>query len=157
MPLSVKSTTTSWCFIPLPPLTGPRSLTRQKWPSLIRANRHFFEHASNILFAWSEVLHQPKRCCSSMRVSLLFASRLLLSENGGTYLHFGTQVIRFSITDCPVSDIQELPKPQFQGVRQPRCPICAALPRLTHTMLDVRSGKTVRLYQCRCGERVWED
>ncbi len=93
-----------------------------------------------------------------MRVLLLFGSQLLLSRNGGTYVHLVTQVIRFSITDCPVSDIQELPKPQLQGVAlQRRCPTCAAFLRLTHTMLDTRSGKTVRLYQCNCGERAWED
>lgn len=39
----------------------------------------------------------------------------------------------------------------------PRCPTCAALPRLTQSILDPRKGRTVRLYQCQCGERVWDD
>ncbi len=37
-----------------------------------------------------------------------------------------------------------------------RCPICAAFPRLLLTILDSRSGKTVRLHECRCGEVVWD-
>jgi hypothetical protein len=58
----------------------------------------------------------------------------------------------------PVPDIQELPKPRWQGaVQQRRCSVCAAFLRLTHTILDARSGKTVRLYQCQRGERVWDD
>jgi hypothetical protein len=39
----------------------------------------------------------------------------------------------------------------------PRCPTCAAFPRLTLSMLDPRRGKIVRLYQCQCGERIWDD
>jgi hypothetical protein len=50
----------------------------------------------------------------------------------------------------------ELPKPQMQDHR-PRCPACAAFPRLAQSLLDTRKGKTVRLYQCRCGERIWDD
>jgi hypothetical protein len=39
-----------------------------------------------------------------------------------------------------------------------RCPAGAAIaPRLILEFLDVRSGKTVRLYQCKCGERIWDD
>lgn len=50
----------------------------------------------------------------------------------------------------------ELPKQQTQG-RCPRCPTCAAFTRLAHSMLNPRNGKAVRLYQCHCGERVWDD
>jgi hypothetical protein len=38
-----------------------------------------------------------------------------------------------------------------------RCPSCGNFPRLLHSMLDIRKEKTVRLYQCRCGERIWDD
>jgi len=38
-----------------------------------------------------------------------------------------------------------------------RCPSCGTFPRLLHSMLDIRKDKTVRLYQCRCGERIWDD
>lgn len=49
----------------------------------------------------------------------------------------------------------ELPKQQTQD--GPRCPTCAAFPRLAQSILDTRKGKTVRLYQCKCGERIWDD
>ena len=38
-----------------------------------------------------------------------------------------------------------------------RCPTCAAFPRLARSMLDTGRGKTVRLYECQCGERIWDD
>ncbi|TWA92555.1 hypothetical protein FBZ96_11025 [Bradyrhizobium stylosanthis] len=50
----------------------------------------------------------------------------------------------------------QLPRPEVQG-KAPKCPSCAALPRLAYTMLDPIRGRTVRLYQCLCGERIWED
>ena len=50
----------------------------------------------------------------------------------------------------------DIPKQQTQD-HGPRCRTCAAFPRLAHSFLDTRNGKTVRLYQCRCGERVWDD
>jgi hypothetical protein len=41
---------------------------------------------------------------------------------------------------------------------QCRCPAGAAVaPRLILKFLDVRSGKTVRLYRCQCGECIWDD
>lgn len=39
----------------------------------------------------------------------------------------------------------------------PRCPACAAFPHLTAKLLDTQNGRTVRLYQCQCGERIWDD
>jgi hypothetical protein len=50
----------------------------------------------------------------------------------------------------------ELPKQQNQD-RRKRCPTCAAFPRLAHSMLNSRNGRTVRLYQFDCGERIWDD
>jgi DNA-directed RNA polymerase subunit RPC12/RpoP len=39
-----------------------------------------------------------------------------------------------------------------------RCPHCAALSCLTHSLLDSRNGTTVRVYQCiACGKRIWDD
>ena len=53
---------------------------------------------------------------------------------------------------------QELPQQQQQTRdTQRRCPTCAAFPKLTHRFLDPRQGKTIRLYQCQCGERIWDD
>ncbi|WP_298253594.1 hypothetical protein [Bradyrhizobium sp.] len=39
----------------------------------------------------------------------------------------------------------------------PRCPACAAFSHLAAKLLDTQNGKTVRLYQCQCGERIWDD
>lgn len=39
----------------------------------------------------------------------------------------------------------------------PRCPACAAFPKLAARFLDSRNGRTIRLFQCECGERVWDD
>jgi hypothetical protein len=39
----------------------------------------------------------------------------------------------------------------------PRCTSCASSLRLTQTLLDPRKGKTIRLYQCKCGVRIWDD
>src|ERR1700743_2284092 len=35
------------------------------------------------------------------------------------------------------------------------CPRCDAMPSLVRQMLDSRTGKTVRMFECECGERVW--
>jgi hypothetical protein len=53
-------------------------------------------------------------------------------------------------------DEKQLPKPTVQD-HGPRCPACAAFPKLLHTVLDPRHGKTIHLYQCDCGERMWND
>lgn len=53
-------------------------------------------------------------------------------------------------------DETQFPKTQTQA-RSPRCPACAALPRLVYTMQDGGSGRTIRFYQCQCGERIWDD
>ena len=49
------------------------------------------------------------------------------------------------------------PKPQTQDTR-PRCPTCAAFPRLAGAFLDPGRSKSIRLYECeKCGERIWND
>jgi formate dehydrogenase maturation protein FdhE len=37
------------------------------------------------------------------------------------------------------------------------CPICASIPNLIVSMLDTCKGRTVRLYECQCGEVIWDD
>jgi len=37
------------------------------------------------------------------------------------------------------------------------CPRCAAPPRLVITMLDPQKGKTVRVFECRCGKTISRD
>jgi hypothetical protein len=53
-------------------------------------------------------------------------------------------------------DKEQLPQPQTQDLRR-RCPICAAFPRLALTMLNPRKGTIIDLYECRCGERNWDE
>jgi formate dehydrogenase maturation protein FdhE len=46
----------------------------------------------------------------------------------------------------------ELPTQQTQDHEQ-RCPACAASPQLIASTLDVKTGKTIRLFHCtQCGE-----
>jgi hypothetical protein len=41
---------------------------------------------------------------------------------------------------------------------RPRCPTCAAFPRLTNAFLDPRRDKSIRLYECeKYGQRIWDD
>ena len=52
---------------------------------------------------------------------------------------------------------EDAPQREAKAV-QCRCPTGAVVaPRLILKFLDVRSGKTVRLYQCKCGESFWDD
>jgi hypothetical protein len=51
---------------------------------------------------------------------------------------------------------QELPNPQQRSAIK-RCPSCAAFLRFATRFLDPRTGKTMRLYECQCGERIWDD
>jgi hypothetical protein len=42
--------------------------------------------------------------------------------------------------------------------RQDRnCPRCRAQPQLVHRLLDTRNGRETLLFQCECGERIWDD
>jgi hypothetical protein len=50
----------------------------------------------------------------------------------------------------------ELPKQKTQD-NGPRCPTCAPFPRLNSRILDPVKCRTVRLYQCQCGERLLSD
>jgi hypothetical protein len=36
-----------------------------------------------------------------------------------------------------------------------RCCHCGGRPKLVYKMLDTRSGCTVRMFECACGERIW--
>lgn len=38
-----------------------------------------------------------------------------------------------------------------------RCPSCAAFAPLFRSFLDPVGGRTIRLYECSCGERIWND
>jgi hypothetical protein len=38
-----------------------------------------------------------------------------------------------------------------------RCAKCDAQPRLVHKILEPRTGKTIRMYECKCGDRTWSE
>jgi len=38
-----------------------------------------------------------------------------------------------------------------------RCTNCGARPHLVKTLLDTRYGKSVRMFECKCGKLIWED
>lgn len=56
-----------------------------------------------------------------------------------------------------MADDDQQPKQQQQQPQGKLCPKCSSQPRLTHSILETRTGKTVRLYHCQCGERIWDD
>lgn len=37
------------------------------------------------------------------------------------------------------------------------CNTCGEKPALVRTMLDSLSGRTVRMFKCKCGEQTWAD
>ena len=37
------------------------------------------------------------------------------------------------------------------------CPACASTPDPVISILDSRKGRTVRLFECKCGEMIWDD
>ena len=45
---------------------------------------------------------------------------------------------------------------KFKGAKaheERRCK-CGAQPKLSHKMMDPRRGLTIRMFECRCGERM---
>jgi hypothetical protein len=40
-------------------------------------------------------------------------------------------------------------------VEDRRCTRCGAQPQLIRTMLDSVKGRTIRMFKCDCGERIW--
>ena len=50
----------------------------------------------------------------------------------------------------------ELPTQQMQD-REQRCPACAASPQLIASTLDVKTGKTIRLFHCTQYGENWAD
>jgi len=48
---------------------------------------------------------------------------------------------------------QQLPSPGPEALKCRRCGRCSCL---VQDILDPRTGRTVRLFRCDCGERVWD-
>jgi hypothetical protein len=38
-----------------------------------------------------------------------------------------------------------------------KCIRCNATPTLTHNILNVATGGTLRMYKCECGEQMWAE
>ena len=43
-----------------------------------------------------------------------------------------------------------------QAVREPPCK-CGAQPMIVRKMMDPKTGKTVRMFECQCGARSWTE
>jgi hypothetical protein len=43
----------------------------------------------------------------------------------------------------------------FKSPDEVKCKHCGATPRLAHKILDPKSGGTLRMYKCSCGEQMW--
>jgi len=57
-----------------------------------------------------------------------------------------------------IDETEELPKGADQRPPAPKCPACATFTNpLVRSFLDSRTGKTVRLFCCQCGESRWLD
>ena len=38
-----------------------------------------------------------------------------------------------------------------------KCPRCDAQPSLVRTILDSRSGKSISMFECKCGAHIWSE
>jgi hypothetical protein len=54
-------------------------------------------------------------------------------------------------------DTQTKSKLPVKPIVSPQCQRCGATPCIVQTILDSRNGRTVHLYECECGERIWDD
>ena len=41
--------------------------------------------------------------------------------------------------------------------REPPCGKCGAQPMIVRKMMDPKTGKTVRMFECQCGARSWTE
>jgi len=53
-----------------------------------------------------------------------------------------------------INDTQADPRKEPNEIR---CRQCNAVPRLAHKILNPRTGGTLRMYKCECGEQMWFD
>jgi hypothetical protein len=53
-----------------------------------------------------------------------------------------------------MSDVLSNPRKEPDAIR---CRLCNAAPQLTHKILKPRTGGTLRMYKCQCGEQMWLD
>jgi hypothetical protein len=46
---------------------------------------------------------------------------------------------------------------ETRKLRELKCERCGSIPRIAKTILDTRANRTVRIFECECGERIWDD
>jgi hypothetical protein len=51
---------------------------------------------------------------------------------------------------------EHIAKNDLVGWSNPQCQRCGA-PRPVQIILDSRTGRSVRVYKCQCGEHIWDD
>jgi hypothetical protein len=44
---------------------------------------------------------------------------------------------------------------EAKEANQIKCRLCSAKPRLAHKILNVRTGGSLRMYKCECGDQIW--
>ena len=66
-------------------------------------------------------------------------------------------LIKRALGACGMTEEKEQTPKASVEPKGPRCPTCAAFPDIASRFLDPRTGKTIRLYRCQCGEHVWDD
>ena len=55
-------------------------------------------------------------------------------------------------------DAKSLQSPQMPEThRFRRCDHCGGTAIITHTMVSIYTGKTVRMFECSCGQRTWSE
>jgi hypothetical protein len=76
----------------------------------------------------------------------------------GTFIRLsaGYRSILFSKSGAVTKNREDLAT-KTPSDQHPRCPSSAAFRKLKLKFLDERRGRSIRLYQCQCGERIWED
>ena len=38
-----------------------------------------------------------------------------------------------------------------------KCPLCGRALELMRKMLDLDTGRVIHMYECECGDRIWDD
>jgi hypothetical protein len=96
-------------------------------------------------------------CWKHCRLSVRVVGLDRLADHARNRPLQGLAAVKAGRPSTTMSALEErLPKPR-QQVHGPSCPKCFEFLRLTHTILDPRHAKTVRLYGCRqCDVQFWE-
>ncbi|MBB4392502.1 hypothetical protein GGD62_001586 [Bradyrhizobium sp. ERR14] len=95
---------------------------------------------------------QPKKTME--KVALCFPERFRsLASKGDRPLPSGDR----SCYTPPMSEAENNHPESEKNIPEPKCAKCRTIPTLVQTVLDPSKGRSVRLFSCSCGERVWDD